>query len=638
MRLFVGGCLSRGSAELHHVDLSSWQVTSTLSLTAGGSDQFDDAINLEVLDNGQVLVVFNRYDRLRVFEVTGNSSQITEVDVRSSAAAAQGFDLPLGRGVQLSAVAQAAGKYRLFMATPGIHAVTVHDYDPIARTLVVVRDTTSAEIVISRSRFSNPFYGGHLKTPGTQTFYFSTDRNGFLTWVNTQTLQSGFIDLADALPDVSRNSLDAGFANPNDNSFDSVRVIDVDDSHIAVLNNRQASVLLRLEANPDGVVTVAGTSVLPPAVGGSAVTVESGIKLIGTIVGSFSPNMQTSGLVVNHLQTRDAAGTLESTGFDEVITAIPVLQIATIQDNLVVEYSGEARSLIQVGTNGTRLQEIPLPTSFRSADSTEFTLSVGATFTYQDTVTGKSYRMVTAKRADTIDRSNQHLLILNISDIQNIQLVGHYDVQQLARIRTGTASANEIILLDRLGGEMLTIANWQTPQNAEISVYQFHQERIREFGESRPAHVVIMPDGTRVTMHDTTPDRGVSVFDADKPMRDQQLARFHANNTGSFSFDLQVFDQDRLVAVTYSGEVVIQNIRTGIIEADQHLSDTDGVAVNVAATENFSYRSGTLLVNTPSTQTVGVYHVDHNGAAAPASPLRVFRLADVVMTAVDSSG
>ena len=642
--------LSRGTGELHLIDVNSWQLKASFSLQDDGGE-FDDAINLEVLDNDQILVVFNRRERLRIFEIADGSSIITEVDVRPQGNAEHGFPLPQGRGVQLSGVVQPGGTFRLFMATPSIHAITIHDYDPTHKTLQPVRDHDEIPIAISRSQFSNPFHGGAIRTlsnavQGEQSFYFSADRNGFLTWINTESLDFGFFDLADALPDVSRNPRDSGFASPNDNTFDSTRVLGVDDDQIAVLNNRQSSVLLRLVLDNDGRLAVDEASAIPPAIGGVTVNVESGTKLIGTMGGAFSQSMQSSGLVVNHLSPSAVTGALESTGFTEVVTAVPIVAAVSIGDDIVVEYAGGGRSVIQSTQNGTELNKIELPNSFQDTDGVSYTLSGGVTLSYQDVSNSRSFLLVTAWSGESqsdpitgriIVRPDRYLLILDVADINHIRLSHQYNINPLARLRTGTVAANEIVLLDRYGGEMLTITDWLNADIATRHIYAFHTERISELGKIRPARAVILPDGTRVTMHDTTPDRGVSVFAPGTAGNLEQLVEFHAHNTGSFALDMKLYDADRIITVNYSGDLVIQNVRNGVIEIDQNLSDFDGVSVNVAAAESIAYDHGVLVVNTPSTQTVAVYDVTHVGTSAPATPTRIFQLPEVVTTIVDSS-
>ncbi|MEZ6125509.1 MAG: hypothetical protein R3C49_20370 [Planctomycetaceae bacterium] len=652
--------LSRGSGELYLVNPEEWSARRhTIDPDpdmeelpdASGVDGLLDVINMEILDNGQIVVVFNRMDRLRIFEVTENGfpvPNIVEVPVYSTPNTI-GLELPDGRGVQVSGVPLDDGTFRLFVATPGANAVVAYDYDYDSKTASGWLVPVNGSSIFRRSRTSNPFHGGTTKNltdaaGETQTFYFSADRQGFLTWINAETLQSGFVDLADSLPDVSRDPNSDNYADPDENTFDPTRIISVDADHIAVFNNRQSSVLLKTELQSDGTIHIGGSAVLPPSYGGAVLTLPSGLRIIGTGTTPFSRNHLSNRLAVSRLEFDDAQQTWNVTGSTSTRLATPAVFAVALGEDLVVEYAEGMRSVVSSGDDG-ELHETRLPVHWVGLTGNPYFLTNDATAAYVDRATGRRFLIVTALPGDgpvdefavpSTNRDDRQLLVIDITDPLNAQLFAEYSIGQLRQVRSATASSDRIVLLDRQGGEMLTVSGWQTPDVATFQHYQFHA-RTSEMGRTRPAAVVILPDGTTAVMHDTTPDRGVSVFPAASTGA-ADTSVFHVNNTGSFAFDLHVLDEDRITAVTYAGHFIVLNLRTGVIEADQPLNDADGTTINARATENSSYGSGRLLVNTPATQTVAEFAVEQTAGGFLAVPNRIFELPAAVVTVPASTG
>ncbi|MEZ6129792.1 MAG: hypothetical protein R3C59_14000 [Planctomycetaceae bacterium] len=624
--------LSRGSGELRVINPETWQIESTLQMLDIANGEFHDAINMTVLDNGQVLVVFNRFDKLRVFDVDDVTSAITEVSV-ASATGLPGFDLPLGRGVEVQGMALPDGTYRLFMATPSLHGITIHHYDPVQKTLTAYQDGSGDAIVITRNEFAFPFLGGLIQTvngPGgsEQSFYFSADRAGFVTWVNTETFQHGYIDMADLIPSVSRDPSAAGYADPTDNTFDATRIIRVDDDHIAVFNNRQESVVMKLALEPGGGLSVAESATLFQEYGGAIVSVESGLKLLATsdsiTVYDLLPDAGTQSLTVGEGRV--------------VPLGVAVVESKTLGDDLVIKYNGGLRAIVRVTGDGTGLEEITLPKRYTTTAGDTFVLDNGATAVYENPVTKQRFIMMTGHPLHTTGPDSDRLVVLDVTNPHNSVIQAVHDIGAMALVHSATATADEIVVMNRRGGKMLTISNWQTPTAAITSVYDFHEARVYELGRTRPAEPLIMPDGTLAIMHDTTPDRGVSVFDPGTATQTNRFSTFHALNTGSFAFELEYFDPDRIISVNYNGDVVILNIRTGVIESDQRLANLGGTDANVAAAQNQSFHNGILVVNTPSTETVSVFQVRNDGSVDPATPLRVFEIEGVFGTEVDDTG
>ena len=94
--------LSRGSNDIRIVDVVDWEIVSEFALSPGAGDESPDAMDLEILSNGQILVVFNRSDRLRVIDVDENG-QLVELPLSGTTLSNQGFVLEQGRAMHVSA-------------------------------------------------------------------------------------------------------------------------------------------------------------------------------------------------------------------------------------------------------------------------------------------------------------------------------------------------------------------------------------------------------------------------------------------------------------------------------------------------------------------------------------------------------
>lgn len=630
--------LSRGSNELRLVDPVSWQVLSTISLLAGSDASAPDAIGLEVLDNNQILVVFNRSDRLRVFDATTN--QLSEVGVSGSGAPFEGFLLPLGRGIHVSSVPQGNGIYRLFIATPSIYAVAIYDFDSNQRTLVTVNGTNGQPLTPSRSQTANPFLGGtvvSLKMPSGESrdVFLSADRSGFVTWIDSDSLQFGFIDLADWMPWASRE-LDSGiYVDPNDNSYDTTRLANFGDQQIAVFSNRANSVMLQLQMSGSGQVSVVvgSASDLFRGTSGAIQATDTGYRLISTANAPLDSEVSQG---VGGVQlTATELDPVQDTTYHapgasiEIVVSNPIKVVHNVGDGVLVQSADSSWKLLTPPNSGNNWTTINWPVSVAWQERT-LDFETGFSSTWQHPTTGQHYAVVAVNDPIEPNPLTPVIALLRINASGLPKVIAVYRTPELERVFSANLSADTLILIDRRGGETVTIRNWQNPAQTSRQLYQFHATRKSGSGAIRPGHGIVLNDQTIAMVHDTFPDRGISLF-TDKP---RTPAIFHPNTTGTFSFDLHRYDDDRIIMATYGGDLVIQNAATGIVELDFSLNQFPGTNIRMTAVESSSYEDGFLTVTSPANQTVAVFKVEQNGSNWTVTPERIFTVPNVVRSII----
>jgi len=629
--------LSRGSNELRIVNVKQWRVVSEFQLSHGAANTAPDAMDVEVLSNGQILVVFNRSDRLRVLDVDA-AGQLFEVEVPAATETDQGFVLTSGRAMQVSAVPRDNGTYTVFLATPTVAGIVIKTYDPTAKTLTNATDQAANTVaVISRSPFAGPYLGGKLKTvalPNGQStlFYLSTDRNGFLTWINTQTYEFGFVDLVDHLPDASRDPSDFNYRDPNDNYVDPSRIADVDDSHIAIFSNREHSVLLKVLATPDGRLSVSDSSTLVSGYSGRMVQTSTGAKLISTSGGLHV-------LVLTELSRNVNAGTWTVGDYTSIPVASPVDQATVLTyDKLLFEYRGSRRSIVEYSAETNQISEVTLPTQFVDPQFGVLNDWGGVAGTYVDPTSKREYIAIHAGRKLSSEPvADEFLLVLDVTDSASPVIHRVYEVDSALRWYSITITDDEIILLDRLSAKMLTFAGWRDTGrygSTPASVYEFLPQHGYGFGGSRSGRVVVMDDGTRVVLHDTTPDKVFSVFAPGSLQSANPVATVHAHNVGQWIYEMEKFDDDRVIAVTWDAKVVILNIRTGVFETIQQLDSFSDLSLDLYGVRGISFHDGVLSVSSPAFGRIADFQFrpQASGLGFTAELIRIVETPDVVTT------
>lgn len=633
--------LSRGSNQLTLVNPTTWQVLSTLSLLDGADAVSPDAIGLEVLPNHQILVVFNRSDRLRIFDA--NTDQLAELKVGSADDPHEGFLLPAGRGVHVSAVAQDNGNFRLFVATPSIHAVTAYDYNPTARTLSVVNSVDSQPLAASRNEYANPFRGGtvtRLQMPSGETreVFLSADRSGFITWVDSVSLEYGFIDLSDYMPWADRIPGSDIYADPNDNSYDTTRIIAFGNQQIAAFSTRANSVMLQLQMSASGQVSVVdgSSSDLFRGISGTIQPTATGFRLVSAgkapVDSEVAQGVEGRQLTVTELDPVEGT-THHAPGRSlEVVVSNPIKVAHTVGDGVLTQSSDGRWRLLTPSESGNSWTTTLWPETVTWQGQT-LTYLTGFSSTWQDPNSSTTYAAVAVDDPTQVIPGapfSPIVAVVAINENHLPEIISVHRAPELTRAFSVNLSADSIILIDRRGGEFVTIHNWQNPEQTSRQFYQFHATRESESGAIRPGHGIALNDQTTAVVHDTFPDRGISLF--------SEAARtppiFHPNTTGTFAFDLHRYDDNRIIMATYGGDLVIQNAVTGIVELDFSLNQFAGTDIHLTAVENSSYENGFLTVTSPANQTVAVFKVEQVGSNWIITPERIYTVPDVVRSII----
>lgn len=630
--------LSRGSSELRLINPVSWHVLSTMSLLPGSDVVAPDAIGMEVLDNDQILVVFNRSHRLRLFEV--HSQTLTEVDVNTDENDPEGFVLEHGRAVHVSAIPTGDGQYRIFAATSGIHAVTAYDYDSEAMTLEVVKTQADEPLRVVRSSSSNPFLGGtivELKLPTNEVrpVFLSADRSGFLTWIDSVTLQSGFIDMADWMPWASRDPDSDIYVNPDDNSYDTTRIITFGDQQIAVFSNRANSLLLQLQMSDTGRVTVVSGSEsdLFRGTSGTVLPTADGHQLFVTgtapIVSEVSQGVEGRQLTTTALNRVTGETFYEVGSSTEIVVSNPVKKAHTIGNRLLVQSADASWKMFTPPTSGQNWSSIEWPTQLDWQDR-QLSMSTGFDSVWQDPATMEFYVVLSVDDPAEVDHRIPIVAIAKLNPSLMPEVISVHRFPELDQITSASLSDQHLILVDRRHGQSMTIEDWRSAGQESFQQYSFAETRESEFGQIRAGHAIRLNDETAAYVHDTFPDRGVSVFGS----RARSTAVFHPNTTGTFAFDLHRYDDDRILMATYGGDLVIQNAATGIVELDLPLNQFVNAGITLSAVENSSFENGILSVVSPANQTVALFEVAFIDSQWKVTPTDVYHTPDIVRSIV----
>ncbi len=628
--------LSRGSNDLRIIDLATWEVISEYDLKPGAGGRAPDAMDMEILDNGQILVVFNRSNRLRVIDVD-TTGQLFEVQVPGSTVSDQGFVLPAGRAMQVSAVAAGDHAFTVFLATPQIPGVVSMTYDSDARELRRATDATGIIPQVRRSEFSAPFVAGRVLSISSDsgseaTFYLSTDRNGFLTWINVKTFRFGFVDLIPFVDGATRDRKSEDFRDPDDNHVDPTRIIDLGSNNIAILNNRSPSVSLSLSLGADDRLTIDGSSTLSEAYGGAVVSSSSGSRLYTTA------GIHT--IVVTELYYESLRQVWTGGEQDVVVVAEPVDRATVANSNsILLEVVGRRRSLVSSSDNGIvesvfRIEDV-------NDEQTRFREGGGPTGSYYDSTSGRLYTAVHSYVLNADSAEKDHfLIIVDITDQTRPVQHAAYSVEADLRWYSVEMTAARLVILDRLNATTVTVSDWQTPNTATTSIVNFGQRHPGTYGRIRSGRLRTLADGTDVVLHDTTPDKVFSVFKPGDLLSGTPVATVHTNTVGQWIFDVHVFDQDRVIAVTWDAKVLILNVRTGVFETIHQLDDLAGPDLDLFGVRDTSFHNGILSVSSPAAGIVAEFRVDQFtiGTGHNVTLTRIIDAPDVVNTLLTDSG
>lgn len=634
--------LSRGSSKVFTVDLQQWKVISEYSLIAGAGGTAPDVTDLEVLANGQVMIVANRSDRLRLLAVDANF-QLSEVRVPGATANDEGFRLPHGRALQVSAVARQDGTFAVFLATPTVQGIVSASYDSNGLTLsAAVIDDGSRVSPISRSPSATPHLGGRTvfitdSDGESNTYYISTDRNGFLTWVNVETYEFGFIDLVPHIENTSRDPQSSAFKNPDDAQVDPVRLLPLDGNNIAVLNNRTNSVILQLESDDSGRLRVQNSSPLNKGYGAAVFTTQSGTKLYSTAGSGVDLDIGTDNVIVTDVVFDEVANTWETGEFHAYILADPVNRaVVASDDSIILDFHGARRATIAAGQTGQSDNRWVLELS--DADGIFYQETSAPTATFYDAKTSQLYLTT---RLTVKGQPNKHFVgVVEISNANAPVLHSTYEIESDLKWYFVEFTSDRIAVLDRLGSQVVTIADWQSVGQEKIGGAEFGVRHPGTFGEIRSGRIRSLADGTNVVLHDTAPDKVFAVFAPAKVGAADAVATVHTNTAGQWIFDVHVFDRDRVVAVTWDAKVLILNIRTGVFETIHQLDDQTDLELDLFGVRETAFRDGVLSVASPGRGVVAEFQIEpfESGVGHDVQLVSIVNAPDVVSTLLTASG
>ena len=638
--------LSRSSNDVRIIDLVNWEVISEFALTPGVGGNAPDVMDLEVLANGQIMVVANRSDRLRLLEVD-NHYQLQEISVEGASPEDQGFRLLQGRAVQISAVARDDGTYSIFMATPTVQGIVSAVYDPFTLQLTAAFNNDGTEIPpLSRSPFATPHLGGRTVTIETasgssQTFYLSTDRNGFLTWINVSTNKSGFIDLVAYIDHSTRDPLSQDYRNPDDALVDPSRILQIDGNTIAVLNNRVLGVILGLEIDGSNHLQVRNSSTLDNGYDGAIFTTSSGdTKLYSSAGGGLYPIIGPDNVTVTDLQY-DAVSKFWSAGNLQgfvLADAVNRAGVAT-DDSIILKFNAGRTSRISASStpfNNTR-SKLQLFTT----EGVPYTDKDGPVATHFDSESDRLFLVAHLALPGGIDLPQKHFVgVVDVSDADNPVLHSAYPIAGDLKWYFVEFTADRIAVLDRLGSEVATVSNWRSPNAATTGGLIFNRRHPRTFGEIRSGRILTLTDGTTVVLHDTAPDKVFAVFEPGEILSSSPVPTVHTNTAGQWIYDAHVFDKDRVIAVTWDAKVLILNVRTGVFETIHQLDDQANVDLDLFGARETSYRNGVLSVASPGNGVVAEFRIAQykDGLGYDVQLTSIVNAPNVVSTLLTASG
>ncbi|MEO1981682.1 MAG: hypothetical protein ABGZ24_14285, partial [Fuerstiella sp.] len=175
---------------------------------------------------------------------------------------------------------------------------------------------------------------------------------------------------------------------------------------------------------------------------------------------------------------------------------------------------------------------------------------------------------------------------------------------------------------------------------ATTSIVNFGQRHPGTYGRIRSGRLRTLADGTDVVLHDTPPDKVFSVFKPGDLLTGTPVATVHTNTVGQWIFDVHVFDQDRVIAVTWDAKVLILNVRTGVFETIHQLDDLAGPDLDLFGVRDTSFHNGILSVSSPAAGIVAEFRVDQFtiGTGHNVTLTRIIDAPDVVNTLLTDSG
>lgn len=113
-----------------------------------------------------------------------------------------------------------------------------------------------------------------------------------------------------------------------------------------------------------------------------------------------------------------------------------------------------------------------------------------------------------------------------------------------------------------------------------------------------------------MVLHDTAPDKVFAVYEPAEILSESPVATVHTNTAGQWIYDAHVFDEDRVIAVTWDARLLILNARTGVFETIHQLDEQANVDLDLYGARETSYYNGLLSVASPGSGVVAQFQIE----------------------------
>jgi hypothetical protein len=518
------------------------------------------------------------------------------------------------------AAAAEDGSVTCFLNSSDLRGTVILKYSPVTRGFSLPDSATTS--LVSRNSASNPLNGGAVIRVSTENgneteFFTGVDRNGFLTWIDTASLRSGFIDLAEFLPGSSRDPTAPGFISPNDNGVDSVQVKSMGDHHIFVGNLRANSLLLRVSMSSGGQLVLEPAQQLRSASAASVVSEADGITLLtlrNTVTASagnlLTDRFELSGydLIPVMSDAQQLSGSLHAPA------VIDPLRIA------VKNSDGQIEVVSSAPTN-TGLRILSRTKVFSDSIGQQYRTDSRVMATYRNRTSGTAtifstgFRIQDPGQTAPAPNTPTELLILSVDALGNLHLQAAIALPA-PNVRAYSMSATEssVTIMDRFRGREIIVNQWASATPG-IRVVDFAKLVPSQMGASRPASSITLNPQTRVILHDTSPDTGFTVIRSGSENK-APLHFYHAQSTGRSLWTIRRLDDDRIVGITFDGRLLIFNTATGVFEANIALDVSGTQPIGVAPADFVSVSGNLLAIGSKVHERVSVFELRNSGVGS----------------------
>jgi hypothetical protein len=458
---------SRGSSELYLVDPLNWSVLDHVPTIA-------EPISLAALPGERVAVASIRSDEVQSLKVENNR-------------------LVLLRSQKIDGIAYDV------TATPDGQQLFVNL--PVSQSIIVL-DANTLQKIRTYAVGGAPSYGGLM----FNGHYVATDRDGYIHFISLETGEATRVDLA-VLLQLDRNDLPIRGIDPKE-------LIQVDAQHLLVVNDRQDSILLRVDFD--------GGHVLTPTVVARGHGAASGAYLgdRGEVLLTQPSNHQIDRILVDPVP---ANGVLSASRIRVGVGITNAVRVQTPSGPLVVVVlSDDTLHIINEQTGQMRRVDAPAGFSF------------GASLPIQADDAGNLLSVV-------FGQADQWRLLRMTADGVKIS---DYPIA-LGQVFSLATRGDHAIVVDRLAGQVQSF-NLATGATSVVTL-----------ARTRPREGVVFADGSWLVIHDTNPDIGVSVH------RDGVTTFSPYSYKGRWLIEVTDLGEGRVLLADFGGKLVEFDARSG---------------------------------------------------------------------------